>query len=150
MIRFIPNSNTTTTFNLPQIITLYIKKSGPFGGYDFSYGSNSSMLLGVGSTIITVNIEKINLGSDEVFVDSYAASGFLMSNTDGAPTSPITGFNAIENAQGNFTSVSFTLNMNPFQIVDFGLLVTIKPAAFTVVCDPQASNDPRLSGSGLV
>jgi hypothetical protein len=77
MLRFIPNGNATTTFNPPQTITLYIKKSGPCGGYDFSYGSNSSMLLGVGSTIITVNIEQINLGLDTVSVVSYAANGFL-------------------------------------------------------------------------
>ena len=151
MLRFIHNGSITSTANPPQTITLYITKSGPGGGYVFSYGSNSSMLLGAGPTMIIINIEKINLGLDNVSVISYAANGFLMSNTSHTPTSPITGFNVnvIENLQGNFTSVSFTLNMNPFQIIDFGLLVTVTPTAFTVVCDPQASNDPRLSGSGL-
>jgi hypothetical protein len=155
MIRLMHNE--TLADDLPQrTITLRIENNDRDGGYISSYGSSSKLYFRSEIVIITILIETKIANLDTLSINSYASTGFLNSESELflglIPTSPISRFTGFQSAKPDkpYNPVTFTLKLNPNQIIDFGIFVTVllkDGSSDTFLCDPQASNDPRITGT---
>jgi hypothetical protein len=156
MIRLIHHEALGSTS--PLGITLYIWKL-PLGGYNFTYADGSSLFLK--STVIRIPIFIETIGLDDnttLSVSGHAATGFLrpllrigqseIAESEPSVVSPIT---VTPHSGGPGEPYAFVdLQMNLNQIIDFGLFVTVTTSSGsqTLFCDPQATNDPRITGTG--
>ncbi len=137
MTRFIHNDDLGT--NKPVTISLTVIQNQP--GKFYWFYSDSQILLGVGNTLLTIALEYIDKTGDgsTASITSYASTGF----DNGV--SPIS-------TKGISVTDAGIITMLANQIIDFGVFVTVKNGKNTVAtlfCDPQASNDPKLSNSTI-
>ena len=153
MINIIHTDNTDK--QSPTIIDLNITQYSPYQEFDWSYTSGSQLFLPTGVSTITINLSLTNFAPNiYATVDSYASTGIsaleLIESeiTSGRPNpSPILKFKPSQDG----VPATISLRLFPHQIIDFGLFVSVmlenKQLAY-LFCDPQASNDPQLSGTG--
>ena len=118
-------------------------------GYQATYTAGSTIFLPVGISKISITLNANFGDSSSAVIYSYASTnvtGELSQLSVKDYKTPVTNFYI---AQIGFPG-SITLQLLPNQVVYFGLLVLITPAqgnAITLFCDPQASNDPKTTGT---
>lgn len=103
------------------------------GNYSWSYLPRS-LFLGPGKTQIDVKLKYSPIDDSSAAIAGYASTGF----SNGV--SPVSLTNEKNSAY---------LDILSNQIIDFGVYVEVKGGAnpATIFCDPQASNDPKVSPS---
>jgi hypothetical protein len=139
----------------PTVIDLNITQYSPYQKFTWSYTSGSQLFLPTGVSTITINLSLTNFSPGiSATVESYASTGIsalaLIESemVSGRPSpSPILKFKSSQDG----VPATISLLLFPHQIIDFGLFVRVmleNKELDYLFCDPQASNDPQLSGTG--